>query len=409
MTVAQGISKQLIVKKQSALGTAASGSGAQILRRITSTIDLAKGNFKSNEIRTTQQRSDFRLGERSVSGTVNGELSVGTYQKFMESVLRQLATPAISSTGAGLGTVTPAVTSGASGTFTRSAGSWITDGYKVGMVVQFAGFTTTGVPNNAHNFLIKSLSATVMTGTMLDGVAINATAGGASAVSCLTPGKFISIPLTGHTKDYWTIEHNFPDLVQSEQFIDCIIGGMNLKLPASGLATVDFPVVGLDMTTGTASVFTSPTAISSGLILASVNGAISINGVNVGNITSMDININGNAAAIGAVVGTNASPDVSRGSIEVTGTISGLFDSITMRDLFINETACVIQAAFTTSNVANADFIGLTFPAVKITSATKDDGEKGITSTYNFTALEYIGSANYSQLSTIVIQDSQAV
>ena len=406
MTIAQGINKQLIVKKQSALGTAASGSGAQILRRTSSTIDLTKENYTSNEIRTSQQHADFRLGGRSVSGTVSGELSVGSYQKFMESVLRQAAAGVTTITGL---TITSAVTAGVTGkgTFTRASGSWITDGIKLGHVVRFAGFTGGYTDNNSHNFLVIALTATVMTGVMLDSVPVVAATSQAS-ISCSIPGKVITIPQSGHTMDYWTIEHNFADLVQSEQFVDCVIGGMNLKLPASGMSTVDFTVVGLDMTTGTSSVFTSPTAESTTGILASVNGALYLDGAVIGNITSIDIAADGKAAALGAVVGTNASPDVSRGSISISGSMTGMFNSVTMRNLFINETECVLSGAFTTSNSGGADFIAIHLPAVIITSASKDDGEKGIMQTFNFTATEYTGGASNSQTSSIVIQDSAA-
>lgn len=408
MAIASGTFKQLIVKKQSALGTKATTGTAQLLRRVTSDISLKKATYTSNEIRPSLQKSDYRHGIRSVDGTINGELSCGTYQGPIESVLRAAASVAIT-TGAII-TVASAVTTGASGTFTRSGGSYFTDGFKVGMVVRWTGWATTGVPNNTHNFLITTLTALIMTGTMLDGVAIGAKAAGDS-VTCLEAGKHIAIPTSGHTRDYWTIEHNFADIVQSEQFTDCVFGGMNVKLPATGMATIDFPVMGLNMDVSTAAYFVSPTAASSGAVLAAVNGAVYIAGLKVALITSMDFNVNGNMTVPGGIVGSNVDPDIFPGTFDVSGNLSVLFSDAVMRDYFIAETEVSIIAVFTVGNAANADFQSHVFHRVKLGGSSKDDGVKGLTMTMPFIALENTagGAATSSIATSYWQQDSLAV
>lgn len=408
MAIASGIAKQLVAKKQSALGTKATAGSAQLYRRVSSNIDLSKESYKSNEIRPSMQRSDFRHGVRAVSGTIDGELSVGTYQEFMSSTLRAAWSAAV--TSGALITVASAVTAGASGTFTRSAGSWLTDGFKTGSPVRFTGWASPATANNAHNFLITALTATVMTVVALDGVAVIAKIAGDS-VTATSPGKSLSIPATGHTRDYWTIEHNFPDIVQSEQFKDCMFGGMNVKLPATGMATVDFSIVGLDMDVSTAAYFTSPTAVSAGDNLAAVNGAVYVAGVAVALITSLDIAANGNVASAGAVVGSNVAPDVTPGGIDVSGTMTVLFQDAVMRDYFRNETEVSVIAAFTTGNAAAADLMVYVMPVVKLGGATKDDGEKGLVLTMPFTAIENTvgGTGTATNNTTITIYDSAAV
>lgn len=406
--IATGVFKKLIAKKQSALGTIASAGSAQLFRRVTSTLDKKKATYQSKEIRPSMQRSDMRHGVVSVDGQINGELSVGTYQDFMASVVRQLFQTAITSSA--ITTVTAAVTSGAAGTFTRSGGSYFTDGFKVGMVVRWTGWATTGAPNNSHNFLITALTATVMTGIMLDGVAVGAKAAGDS-VTCLEVGKHTYIPSSGHTRDYWTIEHSFTDITQSEVFTDCMLASMAVKLPATGMATIDFPVKGLNLTTGTSQYFTSPTAASSGAVMAAVNGAVYVGGNAVALITAIDFNVNGNVTETGGVVGSNASPDLFPGSFDVTGNMTVLFTDATLRDYFLNETEVSVIAVFTAGNTAAADFMSFTFPRVKFGGATKDDGEKGLTMTMPFVAIENTagGTGTNSIASTFVVQDSQAV
>lgn len=399
--IATGVFKQLVAKKQSALGSKASVGSAQIFRRVTSTIDLRKATYKSNEIRTSMQRSDFRHGIRSVDGTISGELSVGTYQGFTESVLRAAAV-AVSPYAAGTD-----VAADAAGTFTDTSAGFLTAGLKVGMVGRWTGWSSTG--NNGRNFLITDLTASVMTGIFLDGTAVTTDAGGVSDDVTFTPvGKYIAIPTSGHTRDYWTIEHNFADISQSEQFTDCVISNMAVKLPPTGMATVDFSVMGLDMDTSTSAYFTSPSAVSNNGNLAAVNGAMYVQGVQVGLITGIDFTINGNYSAPGGVVGSNVDPDIFPGSIDVTGNLTVLFSDATMRDYFVNETEVSIIAVFTVNNTATSGFQSHVFHRVKVGGASKDDGEKGLTMTMPFTAIENTsgGSGIKSMATTYWVQDS---
>jgi hypothetical protein len=399
--IATGVFKQLIAKKQSALGTKAVAAVAQQYRRVTSTIDMQKATYASNEIRPSQQRNDFRHGVRSVSGTISGELSCGTYQAFMESVLRAAAA-SVSAYDAGID-----VTASASAPqFVDASGGFITAGLRIGMVVRATGFTATG--NNNRNFLITDLTATNMTGEFLDGTAVTAESSG-NDITFTVIGKTINMATSSHTRDYWTIEHNFADISQSEQFVDCVFSDMNVKMPPSGMATVDFPVLGLDMETGTSAYFTSLTAASTGGVLAAVNGKLYVGSVAVGLITGFDFSVKGNYKAAGAVVGQNTEPDILPGVMEVSGNMTVLFTDATMRDYFVNETEVGIIVALSAGNAANADFQVHVFPRVKVGGAAKDDGDKALTMTMPFTALENSDPATGTVATSYWMQDSAAV
>lgn len=406
-TIATGIFKKVHFKKQSTQGTLATGGAAtgQTIRRVTSTLDLSKASYRSNEIRPSQQRPNGRHGVRSVGGTISGELSVGTYQAFFESLLRAAAIAGVATTS--LTTVTAAATTAPAGTFTRSSGSFLTDGFKVGDVVRWTGWSTTGVPNNAHNMIITALTATVMTCYPVDGVAIAAKAAGDSVTATVT-GRKIKTPLTAHTRDYYTIEHEFADMVQSERFLDCVITQASIKLPATGIATVEFPIIGLNMSTGTSAYFTSPTAPTTTTPLAAVNGVIFVAGTKVGTVTSLEVNINGNHTVPGGVIGSNVDPDVFPGALDVSGTMTILFETVAVRDLFINETVFAATVVMTTDNTANSGFMAITMTSLIATGANKDDGEKGLTLTVPFMAGEDAsgGTALSTDQTTLVIQDS---
>ena len=409
MVIATGVFKTVTEKRQAALKTIAAGGAAtgKTLRRVKSTLDLAKTTYKSNEILLSQQRRDFRHGIRSVTGQISGELSVGGYQDFCESICRQVVqTPA--ATAGGITTVTAAITTPPQGTFTRSAGSYLTDGFNIGDIVSWSGWSTTGVPNNAHYMMIVALTATVMTVQTMDGVAIGNKAAG-DAVTCTVVGKKTWLPTSGQVRHYYTIEHFFSDIGQSEVFQDVVISEMAVKLPPTGMATVDWTCLGLDMPiTNTSAYFTSPTAAPTGGIEASVNGLLIVNGAAIGIVSAIDFTIKGNYSVPGGVVGSKVDPDVFPGSVDVTGNITVLFQDATFRDFFNNETEFAITVALTANNTANSPFTCFNFPRVKAGGASKDDQEKGLSLTMPFTALEQInGGTGIANLdTTISIQDS---
>jgi hypothetical protein len=420
MTIASGVEKKLILAPQAAKGTCAVGNlaTAQYLRRVTSSLNMTKETYQSNEIRTDRQISDFRHGVQSIEGSLSGELSVGTYNLLMAAILRKAWAAGVED--AANSNVAAATTSGAAGTFTRddALGSWLEDGFKVGDVVRFAGFAGgSATTNNAHNFMITALTATVMTGVMLDGVAVVNDAKG-DAITTTVVGKKVWTPQTAHTEDWFSIEHNFSDVDLSEVYWDLKVNSMAIKLPPTGISTIDFGLMGLNHTNkaaGDSPYFSAVLAASTGGVLAAVNGALYVQGTKIALLTGLDFDVAGNLSSE-AVVGSNVKPDIFDGRVIVKGNMSVFFEDATFRDYFANETEVSINAAFTTSNAANADFIAFAMSRVKVGGASKDDGEKGIIQTMPFVALFDTGAgpatgatATDHLATTLSIQDSSLV
>ena len=405
MPFSTGIAKQLRYKKETNFGVQATASGAQSLRRVTSNLDLKKATYASKEIRPDYQTADFRHGIRSVDGGINGELSCGTYADFIASMCRQAWQTAVN-TGAQTN-ITAAVTSGAAGTFTRAAGSFLTDGFKIGTVVRCTGWTAPAVANNAHNFYITALTATVMTGVYLDAVPMVAKASGDS-VTITEAGKKNWMATTGQVNDSYSIEHWFSDVLLSEVFTGCRVADIDIKLPSTGMASIDIGFMGKDMVPSTgAAYFTSPAAVTTGGTLAAVNGALYVQGVQVAYLTGLNVKMSGNMTS-GEVIGSNTRPDIFMGGMDVSGQATLFFTDATMRDMFLNETEASLQAVFTANNLPNADFIAFTMTRVKFGGASKDDGEKGLILTMPFTALIDTagGTGTNKNSTTISIQDS---
>lgn len=405
--VAQGISKTTVLAKQTQLGTPAS-SGGQTLRRITSVFTADRDTFENNEIATHQQSTGVAYGLKKATGKITGVLSPATYKLLFAGLLRKDF--ANGSTTGALTNVAAASTSGAAGTFTRAAGSYLTDGFKIGDIVRWTGWATTGTANNSVNMLITALTATVMTVTRFDTTAIGAKTSGDS-VTCAVVGKKTFAPTSGHTNDYFTVEESYPDITRYELFTDCKPSQIDVGLPASGNATFSCDMLGLGRTPSNSQVLSSPTGVTTTPVLAAANGALWANGALVGNVTGLTITINGGVQAGDAVIGSNSAVDLARGRIKVSGQFTALFTDAVLTLLYDGETPIsLLGIMLDNPSVATSSFVTFKMGRIKITSDAPDDGEKTLVRTYSFVAeIDVNGGAALANDQTILsIQDSDA-
>jgi hypothetical protein len=401
MGTASGVFKQVTYKPETTYGVLPAQSAAQALRRVTSSLNLSKDTFQSNEIRTDFQVADFRHGLRKVGGAIAGELSAKTYADFLAAALKKDFAAGVAIAGA---SITVAGTAGA-WTLTRAAGSYLTDGVKIGDVVRL----TAGAFNAANlgkNILVTGVTATVLTGRTLNASALVAEGPIASATVTVI-GKKTMVPQTGHTDKSFSIEHWFPDVPAGEVFSGCKVSKVSLAMPATGMSTISVEFAGKDATAGAAQYFTSPSPVTVTGTMAAVNGVVSVGGVSGGTITSMSIDIAcGQSAEPG--IGANVADQVASGRVVVTGQLTAKFDSTALRDAFYNESEISAYAVFTADNSAGSDFVAFSIGRLKLSDAAKDDGEKILIQTIPFQALLNVnGGANAAtDLTTIAVQDS---
>lgn len=403
MAIATGIAKQVRYKQEVTFNTAPGASGAQLLRRVESTLNIEKDSYAASELRTDYQMSDFRHGTRRTAGTIRGELSPKTYADFLQAALRRDFT-------AGASAASLSITIAGSGpyTITRAAGSWLTDGFKAGDVVRLTAGTF-NVANSNKNLYVVSLTATVLTVVVPNGSALVAEGPIASA-TCAVTGKKTFTPTTGHTDRSFAIEHWFADVPTSELFTGCKVSMVDIALPPTGLATIDVGVMGVgSVTTSSSAYYTSPTAATTTGITAAVNGLLYIGGTAVATCTGLTLKIDG-AYSGDPVVGSNTMPQIFPGRVTVSGQFTAYFESATFRDAFLNESELALSTLLTADNTATSDFLALNLPRIKLGSAGRSDGEKGLILTADFQAL-FNGSGGTgisSEQTTLSIQDSAA-
>ena len=407
MPLAQGVSKVVAYKKEGQWGTAAAGgAGAKAMRRVTAAFNLSKETYQSEELRTDYQISDMRHGVRSAEGSLNGELSAGSYADFMAAVLTRDFTSGSTATHAGTGNLT--VGAAVSGVYplTRVTGSWITDGFRIGDVMRVTAGTGLNADVLNKNLLIVALTATVASVVVVNGSTITpSSSSAATAISVI--GKKTWVPQTGHTNDSFTVEEWFANIAQSEVYTGVKVNTLGISLPATGMATVDIGFMGKDLAlTSTSQYFTSPTQGTGG-VFAGVNGVVIFNGTPVAVITDASINVNRNLSNA-TVLGSNSIAEVFTGRAAVDGSLSVYFTDAVARNAFKDETEVSLIFTLTASNAATADVISITLPRVKLNSFTRDDTETAITASMDFQALLNASNATGGEVSTITIQDSQA-
>lgn len=398
---AKGVAKRVVVSKELVCwGEAALAASGRFLRRVTANFNLTKETYESGEIRVSQQMADMRHGTRSVSGSLNGELSAGSYFDLTEALMARDFTVVPALTGL---TITIAAV-GELYTLTRSAGSWIGSGVNPGVTVRLTAGAF-AVPNLNKNLFVVSMSALVLTVKVLNGSLLTVE-GPVVTATVSVPGKATFVPTTGHTDQSFTVEEQYSDINQYERFDGCKVSNMNVQIPANGNVTVDYTFVGKDFARGDVTpYFTAPASQSATGIFSGANGALLFNGALVAIITSADFSVE-RATENAATVGTVSLANIFTGRIKSMGNLSLYFIDGAARSLFSNETEFTLAFALTESSLANSNVISFIFPRCKLNGFEKADSEQGIIVSSPFVALENTVATTGLPLTTLQVQDT---
>lgn len=406
MGFATGIAQQLRIAKETVWGTAPAAGTGRLVRRKTCDLATEKESYQSAELLPHYQLADLRHGQVSCKGTLTAEPVPGGHSDLIASALRKAFV-----TGATTGAITTVTATASAPHFVRSGGSFFSDGFKIGDVVRWTGWATTGTANNNRNYIITALTATQMTvvdpGSTTGTVAAKASG---DSVTCTATGKKSYIPTTGHTDESYAIERFYSDITQGELFLGVKVGGFSAKFSAGAMGDLSIPLMGAGYTNAAAAYFTSPTAVSSTSVLAGANAGMLVAGGAVAYVRELGVTLDNGLSSV-PVIGTNAVQGIVQGQMKVTGNLTAYFQDAVMRDYFLNETeVSLIFAAFTGSS-GTADFMQFCMPRVKFQSIGKPDGPGVIAMPLQFQAL-YNGSGgagNSSEQTTLSVQDSLAV
>lgn len=398
MTLQSSVNVTLAYGAETTLGTPSSNAG-QLLRRVSSSLALTKDAFTSNEVRPDQQIADLRHGMRRVSGGFEGELSLQTYDDLLEALLRGSWTAGVTASEADFTSFT---TVSASGTIIFTGGNPVAKGLRVGDVFRF---TSGGGANANTQFRITGFG-----GTTNRTVSVTP-----SPVTISTPVTTFGIAVTGRkllcgtAQKSFTIEQKMPDLDLSERFVGCRINSGSFALPPTGIATVNFDIMGQDgqiLTGASSPYFVNPTAAPTTGIFAGVSGSLRLAGAERGVVTNVDFQVTNNMS-MQPVVGAEIAPDIFYGRLVVTGNVSAYLEDDTLINTFLNESEVDLVVQMDLPGAGLVGFMTFNFPRIKLQGASKTIGpDGGVIAAFPFQAL--LPSAAGQDASSIVIQRSNA-
>jgi hypothetical protein len=352
---------------------AAGGAGATRLRATGGGLSLARATINPNDMRADMRTSMGRYGSRNVSGSYPTDLAVGGVDALIEAALRGTFAAASAVTAATFTTLAPAVTTGNSGTFTAAAGSFITQGFRVGQVVRRTGSALAA--NNGRNLRVSGVTATLLTFTTSDGLPI--TGGAADATGSLDIQKRV-IQGNPVVRRSFTFEEYGADMDETELFIGGRIATMRMSGGPDQMATVEFGIVGADeqaLLPAASPYFTAPT-VPSGIGLTLADAVIRFGGVDVAVLTSADFTLD-NRQAGQAVIGGGVTPDVFEGRAAITGSVSAIRQDLGYVRKYLAETELELQLLFVEPEAEPKDYISVFIPRIKLGTPTKTLGADG--------------------------------
>ena len=343
-------------------GTTPATPTMQALRLVAGAgLSLKKDIYQSGEVRSDRYKANVRHGMKKVEGSLNGELSVGAFDAFIEAALG--GTWADVTTGS----TSLAAVSG-SNTFTRATGSFVTDGFNVGDEIWASGFATGGNNGRTKITAVSALSMTVAKTLASDVSAASRTI----KVGLAATGKSLK---AGSNMKFFSIEEAYTDISQFLLYKGCVINTLDLGIKPGGIVTSNFGFIGQTMgapagTTAASSVTAAPTNAP----LDSFTGTVMEGGVASSIITSIELKVNNNRSGSG-VVGSAVTPAVFEGQSEVNGTVTFLFQDAVQYNKFVNETASSLDIVLNDAN--GTDFHHVYLPNVKYTGGEINPPKSG--------------------------------
>lgn len=345
-------------KPETEFGVRPANDAARVFRPNSGTLNLTKAPIASGESRRDGMSTRGRHGSRSVAGSYVGDLSLGTFDPLIEAGFRGTFTAPLALTALSL------TVNAAARTITRAAGSWITDGVRVGDVIRFSGFTTTA--NNGRNVRVVALTATVMTVAET----LTTVASAENGISLARPKKLIQ----GQTPRSFTFEEAELDIDGSEIFTGNRVGQLQISLSPNGMGILTVSLAGqnMDIVEGAQSpYFANPVATTS-IGMTAVEAVIRLGDEDVLDVTALTLSVNLNANGQ-AVVGSVVTPDVFTNQAAIEASITALRKDVTRSRQFLNEDQLSLHILFTENESEPRDFCSLFLGNLTLSSASKSE------------------------------------
>ena len=349
-----------VIKEEEDFGVElADVTGAQRIRTTASPgLKQSRGQVRSEERRDDGWRAPGRLGQKTVGGGLNGEISLGGFwNTLLSAAVRADWVAEYLITEADVTSITTTTDK-----IIASAGSFLTENVRVGDVLRLANHATAA--NNDKNLQVLAISANGRELTFPAGsLTANAVADTDFDITVLRKLSSGTEPVSKS----FQIEQYLRDLDGGELFLGCRLSQLRITGGPDQMARYESTWVGKErviIAEGTGPFFTDPT-VTTGKALVFDDSVLRLNGVAVSTITAFDLTFNVDTSGIG-VVASQTTPGVYDDDAAITGTISIVRDSLDSLTDWDNETEFEMFLLFEEPGVAPKNTMGMFFGNVMI-------------------------------------------
>lgn len=364
MTLQSGKNVQVALKRQSALGTPASGASAIGLNiNPGQGLKLTKAVINSNAVRKDGQTKRGRHGSRSGDCSYAIELGVGMLDDIIEAAMRGTWTASATITQSAMTSVTTTTS-----TIVAAAGSWLTQGVRRGDMIKLASFTDAA--NNGKWFRVVAVTATTIT-VPANSLVLNATPDTTFSVvvaKTLTNG-------TTPVERYYTMEEFGLDISKGLLGTDFKVCKLELSIQPDANIVLTATFKGLDVAEqDTTANFSNP-VYSTSLPLVMVDGTIRVNGVDYSVLTGFTLTWDMGGSTTPTL--SKTSPDVNLSNAKPSGSFTALLADMVFFAAFRAETQVDFFIVMSENEADPADFISVYVGNAVLDGADAPIGDDG--------------------------------
>lgn len=367
---------------ESVFGSTPVGQPFKRIRDVNLNVNLQKEIKQPDARLSSRVRQNLFHGYKSVAGDIVGEISEQSWDDLLEA--------AIGGTWATAAPIASAFTASVDAANSRitclTAGyDLISNGFRDGEVFYLTSPNGPVVGITGVYLTAVSVSASTI---QVEPGTLTSTSSSVAVNRVYEVGRKASLEGTYRS---FTIERWLSDLNLYQQFKGIRVNQVTFSVPASGLATLSFNLIGRDASSfSSTSTASTHTDVAQTTPYTAINGAL-FEGSNVlGVVTAAEISINNNMVAP-QTVGSETVSNLFFGQfVEVTGQISVLFSNSSSFDKFIQETESklILQLRDTQALDANTKFISVVIPRLKYSGGNVDTtSDNGVTVSLPFVAL----------------------
>lgn len=386
-------------------GTFPTAGGFQEWRRVEFGVGNKPDVFESQEITNHMQLADVTRGMDRISGGTKHELSLTTYAPQLAALVRRAWVAKAPLAGL---TLTIAA-SGQLWSITRSAGSYLADGLKIGDVWRLT-VGAFAAANLNKNLLVLGVTAAVLTVMPLNRSPM-AAEGPIAAATMAYPGQGTFMPNNvSAMQDLWfdfEAVTSDPSVTSSMLVYGCRPTKCQFQYPPKGNVSLNFDWLGKGWQLANAQYAAAPTAPTNTPLISGLSGFIVVGAQVVAGFTGLSYDVTSEQDAPDEVGATEIS-SMDGGMMMVKGQVTAKFRSLLYRDMFYSATEFVLIVASVVDKTANAGFFVTCMPRCELTGREESESTKATIETLPFTAqFNRFGGVGLPTLdTTISFQDS---